>query len=86
VLKYLREVDRYGSAADEQQQAELTALLGDVHFGTADGNRSLIEAVVAGTIPEDLLLRYFSRQVTRETALLRPAMGVLADRRFDPLE
>jgi hypothetical protein len=86
VLKYLREVDRYASAADEQQRAELAALLGDVHVGTGEGIASLVKAVVAGTIPEDLLLGYFARQVARETALLRPAMGVLADRRFDPLE
>jgi hypothetical protein len=52
----------------------------------AEGRALLANLVRSGGGPDDAaLLRAFGRRVTRETQLLRPAMGVLAERHFDPL-
>jgi aminoglycoside phosphotransferase (APT) family kinase protein len=85
LLKYLQQVDRFGSAATDQDLADLTDLLGERPADTGEGAARLVQAVRSGSLDETRLLRYFGRQAARQTELLRPAMGVLADRHFDPL-
>ena len=87
VLKFLREVDRLGPLADQQELEDLTALLGSRPRSVEEGRLLLAEAVgEPGRLVDADVLRTFGRRVARETELLRPAMGVLAERHFDPLE
>jgi hypothetical protein len=85
VLKYLQQVDRYGEAAGADELADLRALLGEDVASIADGRASLVKRLAAGEVSDADALRYFGRRTLRNTELLRPAMGVLADRHFDPL-
>jgi aminoglycoside phosphotransferase (APT) family kinase protein len=85
VLKHLKQVDRFGAAAQAQQLADLAELLGHRVESISAGSAELVRALAAGTVEEPAALHYFGRQVGRETFLARPAMGVLADRHHDPL-
>ena len=85
VLKFLAEADRYAAAADAQHLADLTDLLGMPVAGLHAGDALLIDALQGDALTEAELIGFFSRQVARETALRRTAMGALADRHFDPL-
>jgi hypothetical protein len=85
VLKHLQQVDRYGDAAAEGELADLRELLGDQVASIDDGRAELVKRLAAGSVSDADALRYFGRRTSRHTELLRPAMGVLADRHFDPL-
>jgi Phosphotransferase enzyme family len=86
VLKYLQQADRLAAPGDRAELRDLAEVLGREPGTVAEGRRELARAVRAGDGPEDaVLVRLFGRRVARETQLLRPAMGVLADRHFDPL-
>ncbi|WP_220187031.1 phosphotransferase family protein [Pseudonocardia pini] len=85
LLKYLQQADVYAPAAEAQELDDLATLLGTRPATLAEGRRLFAEAVVAGTLEEQAALRQFSRDVARRTRLVRPAMGALADRHFDPL-
>jgi aminoglycoside phosphotransferase (APT) family kinase protein len=87
LLKYLQQTDRLAVLAEERETEDLAALLGARPSSVADGRSRLAQAIRAGEAPaDDAVLRLLVRRVHRETELLRPAMGVLADRHFDPLE
>jgi hypothetical protein len=85
VLKYLQQVDRYGDAVAEGELADLRELLGDGVATVADGRAELVKRLAGGAVSDAAALRYFGRRTSRHTELLRPAMGALADRHFDPL-
>ncbi len=86
LVKYLREVDRLGAAARHAELADLSELLG---YGCGDLSAARAELCVsidAATIDEERVLEYCLRQSARETQLMRPAMGSLADRHYAPIE
>jgi hypothetical protein len=85
ILKHLQQVDRLGAAAQTEELADLRELTGVDVVSVEDGRDRLAVAVRAGRVPTEDALRYFARRAARGTQLLRPAMGVLADRHFDPL-
>ena len=85
LLKYLREADRLAPAVEAEQLDDLAQLLGARPKNLTAGRLALLEAMAANTVEHPDLVRVFGRQVIRETQLLGPAMGVLADRHFDPL-
>ncbi len=85
IIKHLRQVDRYRDAAASSELADLQEILG-AEVTTADEGRALLaHRVRNGQADESAAFRYFSRRVARQSQLLRPAMGSLADRHFDPL-
>jgi aminoglycoside phosphotransferase (APT) family kinase protein len=86
LIKYLREVDRLGAAARHAELADLSELLG---YGCGDlpaARTELCDTIDAAAIDERRVLQYCLRQSGRETQLMRPAMGALADRHFAPIE
>ena len=86
LVKYLREVDRLGGAATVAERADLAALLGHECDDVMAARRELCAAIEAAAIDEARVLEYCHRQSARETQLLRPAMGALADRHYAPIE
>ena len=86
LVKYLREVDRLGASARHAELADLSDLLGYEGDDLFAARRALCDAIGAATIAEERALEYCQRQSARETQLLRPAMGALADRHYAPLE
>jgi aminoglycoside phosphotransferase (APT) family kinase protein len=85
ILKHLQQVDRLGAIAAADEVADLIALTGADITSVDQGRARLAAAVRGGRVPTEDALRYFARRAARGTQLLRPAMGVLADRHFDPL-
>ena len=86
VLKHLQQVDRYGDAAAAGELADLRELLGADVVSIDAGRAELVKRLADGAVSDADALRYFGRRTSRRTELLRPAMGVLADRHFDPLD
>ena len=86
MIKYLREVDRLGAAARHAELADLSDLLGHACGDLVAARAELCEAIDAATVSEARVLEYCERQSTRETQLMRPAMGALADRHYAPIE
>jgi aminoglycoside phosphotransferase (APT) family kinase protein len=85
ILKHLRQVDRFGAVVSAGELADLRELLGEDVSSIEDGRTLLAERLRAGTIGERDAFGYFAQRVARQTQLLRPSMGALADRHFDPL-
>jgi uncharacterized protein with ACT and thioredoxin-like domain len=85
VIKHLQQVDRYGDVAAAADLADLGDLLGADVVSVGSGHAELVTRLAAGAVSDADALRYFGRRTSRRTELLRPAMGVLADRHFDPL-
>ena len=82
LLKYLREADRLGAELDERERGELAALLGHPIDDVDAARRDLCTAIEQGAIGAPAVLPYCLRQAARDTAVMRPAMGSLADRHF----
>ncbi|MEO8695309.1 MAG: phosphotransferase family protein [Acidimicrobiales bacterium] len=85
LIKYLREVDRLGAAARHAELADLSELLG---YGCGDlqsARAELCDTIDAAAIDEQRVLHYCLRQSARDTQLMRPAMGALADRHYAPI-
>lgn len=85
LLKYLREVDRIGQWATDGELRDLRALAG-IEAQTLDTGRARLSAAIdAGSVRDDAGIAYAIRRMARETEVLRPAMGALADRRYAPI-
>jgi aminoglycoside phosphotransferase (APT) family kinase protein len=85
ILKHLQQVDRLASLVSAEELNDLRELTGTVVDSLADGRQVLADQMRDGRVKPDDALRYFTRRAARDTQLLRPAMGALADRHFDPL-
>jgi hypothetical protein len=86
LVKYLREVDRLGGAAQRAELADLREVLGYECTDLESGRAELCAAIDAGTVDERRVLEYCHGVSARETQLLRPAMGALADRHYSPID
>lgn len=85
LVKCLREEDRMGAVVDRADRDDLAQLLGsDVADATA-ARRELCRRIRDGEVDHAAVVGYCLRDWARRTQLLRPAMGVLADRRYSPL-
>ncbi len=84
-VKYLEQVDAYGGFFETCEREDLTALLGHVPEGLAEGRDELAAAVRLQRVGDEEYLGYLWRRVARQTELARSAMGVLADRHWPPL-
>ena len=82
LLKYLREADRLGPAYAAQERDELGTLLGQPVDDIETGRRTLCSSVEQRALGARTVLAYCLRQSARDTAIMRGAMGSLADRHF----
>ncbi|MGW0023221.1 phosphotransferase family protein [Rhodococcus sp. NPDC003383] len=85
ILKYLREASSVAGAVEQRNLDDLESVLAHRPSSVAAGTAELVGRCLAGTVPVGTAVHVLLRQVAGETQALRPAMGVLADRRFDPL-
>jgi aminoglycoside phosphotransferase (APT) family kinase protein len=86
LLKYLQAVDGAGATFVAEERAELTALLDAPVVDLDQGRRALCDAISAGVLTPEAMLPYCLGQAARDTALMRGAMGVLADRHVTPVD
>jgi len=86
LLKYLQAVERSGASFADAERAELTALLGQPVVELDDGRRALCAAIASGALTADQVLPHCLAQAGRDTALMRGAMGALADRHVTPVD
>jgi aminoglycoside phosphotransferase (APT) family kinase protein len=89
LLKYLREVDRVGAGLDAAERDDWAALLGAPARAAEDPvalRRAVCAAIDADGLDHAAVLQACLRQEARTTALVRPAMGSLADRHYAPID
>ncbi|MCV7014185.1 phosphotransferase family protein [Mycolicibacterium madagascariense] len=86
MLKYLREMDRLGPAAEVADLEDLADVLGARPDSVAEGIAALLGRFNSGTVDVASVVRVLHRRTLREMQILRPAMGRLVERTFDPLE
>ncbi len=79
LVKHLREVDRLGPDLEAREREELGTLLDRRIDEIGPARRALCTAIAAGALAPDRALPYCLRQAARDTALMRPALGRLAD-------
>ena len=85
ILKYLREADRLAVPLQEALCDDTEDLLGVRPSTKADAEARLLAAYRDGRIDAVALLQVLHRHTMRETQVMRPAMGALAGRHYDPL-
>ncbi|WP_194840032.1 MULTISPECIES: phosphotransferase family protein [Aeromicrobium] len=85
ILKYLREADRLADPAASRDLDDLESVLGSRPGSVVEGSAALVRALSDDTIDAAAAVAFFQSQSIRQTQIMRPAMGVLADRHFDPL-
>jgi hypothetical protein len=85
LIKYLGQVDRYGSSYEVSELDDYESLLGRRPTSVMTGRAAVAEGVTAGTVSEEDYLQTLWRRVARETELARPSMGALVDRHWPDL-
>jgi aminoglycoside phosphotransferase (APT) family kinase protein len=86
IIKILREEDRLGRDFERAEVEDLSSALQLEIESAKEGRRRLCDAVSMGTLDETVGIKYSLRHVNRRTALLRSAMGELADRHYAPVQ
>jgi len=84
-LKYLKEVDRSGSAFGDAELDDIGALLGHRPKTLEAGRPELVSAVRGGTVGSEDFIRYLWRRTQRDDYLMRNASGVLRTRTWPEL-
>jgi aminoglycoside phosphotransferase (APT) family kinase protein len=85
IVKYLREADRRGPAAAQQELDALERVLGRRPRTVGEGRYRVAATINEESLTDIDIVSYLCTRAHLEHELMRPAMGVLADRRFDPL-
>jgi hypothetical protein len=85
ILKYLKALDRDARRYEAAELNEIAELLGHRPPDLAAGRSELAVATREGHVNDTALIQHLWRRALRATELAREAMGVLADRKFDPL-
>ena len=85
LVKYLREHERLAPLVHEAECTDLTTLLGEPVDDPDTGRAELCRRIRSGEVDDAAVIAYGVAHWARRTQVLRPAMGVLADRRFSPL-
>ena len=85
VVKYLRDVDRFGGLVAERDRQALADLLGAPPADPRAGQAALLQAMHAGHVPFADVLRFFAGSTAREAELAASASGGLAHRGFPGL-
>jgi aminoglycoside phosphotransferase (APT) family kinase protein len=86
LLKHLQAVDGAGPRFDVEERRQLATLLGQPVDDLTSARRALCDAITHGTLTPEAVLPYCLDQAARDTALMRGAMGVLADRHVTPVD
>jgi aminoglycoside phosphotransferase (APT) family kinase protein len=86
LLKYLQAVEAVGPELADAERSELAELLGRPVADVDEGRRALCDAIATGALTPERVLPHCLAQAGRDTALMRGAMGVLADRHVTPVD
>ncbi len=77
---------RYGARLEREELDELDALLGRRSASLAEANVSFDEAVAAGRLEDEAVIRYLARRAYRDEWLHRPAAELYPERRWSSLD
>ncbi|WP_280231721.1 phosphotransferase family protein [Nocardia cyriacigeorgica] len=86
LVKYLRQQDLCGTRAEREDLLDLASVLGHRPATRRDGMSELADRHERGELTDASVVAVLARQAARNTTMLRPVLGVLADRHFDPLD
>jgi aminoglycoside phosphotransferase (APT) family kinase protein len=86
VLKYLRDVDRFGTVIESQELEALEAVLGSRPSDIAAGRAAVMRALRDGRLSFAEVIVFFAASVQRESTLAASASGGLAERTFPSLD
>jgi aminoglycoside phosphotransferase (APT) family kinase protein len=85
VVKVLREEERYEETFAGAERADLERLVPGPVRDVTEARRTLCELIRSRAVAEAEVVGYCVRHWDRRIQVRRPAMGVLADRRYSPL-
>lgn len=85
LVKFWRDMERYGPTLRALETDELSAALGRRFADVFAGRRALCDAILAHDIDPRVAIRLCQRMTTSDRVMLADAMGALADARFSPL-
>ncbi|OYY88768.1 MAG: hypothetical protein B7Y45_14120 [Sphingomonas sp. 28-66-16] len=86
IVKFLREIDRYGVILERSEMARLAAVLGDEPSSRNSGYLALSSAVSAGAIEFEVALRVFAEGARCDAILAASASGRIANRTWPDVE
>jgi aminoglycoside phosphotransferase (APT) family kinase protein len=86
LVKWWRDVERWGPAFEAEEREELSTALGMPFDSGAAGRIELCERILSRQIDTSLALRLCHAQVSRASALYADAMGAFAQAGFKPLD
>ncbi|MGH3556057.1 MAG: phosphotransferase family protein [Mycobacterium sp.] len=85
IVKYLREADRHGALVERRELDALEKVLHRRPSTVSEGRCELADTISAESLSDTDVVTYLWTRAQLQHELMRPAMGVLAERRFDPL-
>jgi thiamine kinase-like enzyme len=86
LIKWWRDIERYGPTFDRLELEELSAALGKRFDSLAEGRNALALAIATGAINREAAIRVCHARVARDRMLMWDAMGVMAKNGFAPLQ
>jgi hypothetical protein len=86
LIKWWRNIDRFGALFEAQELAELASALGRSFANAREGRMALGPAIDAGTIDLPTALSLCYHRELRNSRLLADSMGALATAHLAPLE
>ena len=85
IVKYLSAADRHRELVERRELDALQKVMHRRPSNVRDGRRELAETIGAESLTNTNIVAYLWIRAHLQHELMRPAMGVLAERRFDPL-
>jgi hypothetical protein len=85
MVKYLKEIDRWGRSFHQDELADIGTLLGVEPASIGAGRRDLARANADGLVSDEDYVRHLWRKVQRDNHLLRTASKALAERTWPSL-
>ncbi|MDP3674977.1 MAG: phosphotransferase family protein [Novosphingobium sp.] len=85
MVKFWRMRDRYGAAFDAQECEEIDGVLGERHGELLTARAALGRAIAGGRVEFGQALQLCHARTTRETFLMRDALGALATTRYEDI-
>ena len=85
IVKYLGAADRHRELVERRELDALEKAMHRRPGSVREGRREPADTIDAGSLSDTNIVAYLWIRAHLQHELMRPAMGVLADRRFDPL-